>query len=63
MIFQTLTLLPDNSYSFHRIVLKLSGQLDYEVVHRILFPGYITLNFDSVITLFNDISDFDLISG
>ena len=31
------TSFPDNSYSFHRIVLKLGGHLDHEVVQRILF--------------------------
>ena len=50
--FSDLTLLPDNSsYSFHPIVLKHVGQLDYEAMQRILFQGYSTLNFDSVIAL------------
>ena len=49
------TSFPDNSsYSFHRIALKLDGQLDHEMVQRILFRVYSTLNFDKVITLFND---------
>ena len=32
------TLFPDNSsYSCHRIALRFGGQLNHEVVHRILF--------------------------
>ena len=47
-----LTLFLDNSsYSFHRILLKLGGQLDHEVVQCILFQGYSTLNFCRVIAL------------
>ena len=43
-----MTSFPDNfSYSFHRMRLKLNGQLDYEVVQRILFRGYSIPNFDS----------------
>ena len=53
----------DNSpYSFHRIVLKLYGQLDNEVVQHILFGGYITPNFDRGFMLFNDFMDLDFVS-
>ena len=38
------TLFPDNSYSFHPIVLKLGGQLDHEVIQCILFRDYSTPN-------------------
>ena len=39
---------PDNSsYSFHWIALKLGGQLDHEMVQRLLFRGYSTPHFDS----------------
>ena len=51
-IFSDLTLFPDNSsYSFHWITLKLGGCLNHEVEQRVLFRGYSTLNFDTVITL------------
>ena len=47
------TSFPDNSsQSFHRITLKLGGQL--EMVQCILFRDYSIPNFDSVIILFND---------
>ena len=41
----------DNFYSFHRMVLKLGGQLDPEMIQRILFQGYSTPNFVRVIML------------
>ena len=55
------TWFPDNSsYSFHRIMLKLGGKLDHEVIQHILFQGYSTPNFDRVIKLLNDFSDLTL---
>ena len=51
-IFRTLTLFSDNSYSFHRIALKLCGQLDHGAAQRILFQRYSTPNIDRVITFF-----------
>ena len=51
---------PDNSsYSVHRIALKLGGQLNHEVVQRILIRGYAAQNFDRVIRLFRN----DFVSG
>ena len=50
------TSFPDNSYSFHQIVLKLGGLLDHEMVQRILIRGYSTPNFDKVVTLLKDFS-------
>ena len=41
----------NSSYSFHQVVLKLGGQLDHELVWRILFRGYSTPNFDRIIML------------
>ena len=50
--FSVLILLPDNSsYSFRPIGLKHGGQLDYEVMQRIVFQGYSAPNFDGVIAL------------
>ena len=50
--FSDFTLFPDDSsYGFHPIVLKHCGHLDYEVVQRILFPGYSTPHFDRFIAL------------
>ena len=58
------TLFLDNSsYSFHRVALKLGGQLDHEVVQGILFQGYSTPNFDRLITLCKDFADLDFVSG
>ena len=60
--FQTLFL--DNSfYSFNWIALKRGGELDNKVIQHILFRGYSTSNFERVIMLFNDFSDFDFVSG
>ena len=42
------TLFPDN---LRRMALEHGGQLDYEVMQRIVFQGYSTPNFDSVIAL------------
>ena len=45
------TLFPDkSSHSFHRVALKLGGQIDHEVEQCILFRGYSTPDFDRVIT-------------
>ena len=41
-----------SSYSFHRIMLKLGGQLDHEMVQGSLFRGYSTPSFDRVITVY-----------
>ena len=56
-IFLGMNLFPNNSsYSFHRIGLKLGGQLDHK---RLLFQGYSTPSFDRVntILLFKEFSD------
>ena len=45
------------SYSFHRICLKLNGQLDHEVEQVVLFRGYSILICDRVITIFKDFPD------
>ena len=55
--------LDNSSYSFHRIALKLGGQLDHEVVQLILFQGYSTPNFDRLITFCKDFADLDFVSG
>ena len=36
---------------------SLGGKVDHEVMQRILFRGYITPNFDRVITHFKDFSN------
>ena len=52
--------LDNSSYSFHRITLKLGGQLNHEAVQRIFFRSYSSPNFDSVFTFFNHFSDLTL---
>ena len=54
------TSFPDNSsYSFRRIMLKLGGQTDHEV----LFRGYSTPHFDRIITLLTIFRDVYFVSG
>ena len=53
-----MTSFPTNSYySFHRIGIKVGGQLDHEVIQRMLFRGYSTPNFNRDIALFNEFPD------
>ena len=45
---------------FSSITLKLGGQLDHEVIQRMLFRSYSTPNFAGVISLFKDFSALTL---
>ena len=53
--------LDNSSYSIHQVVLKLGGQLNYEVVQCIilLFRGYSAPNFDRDITRFKQFFRLD----